>query len=168
MPGNPELLFVSRLAEMAPGLPVILITGNPTLESAIGAVTLGVRAYLLKPYPAQELRREIEAAVSFRRLHTSLLALYGSLAADVPSHAELGIFLKAATYYGAALASSVDDPAIARAASRMVDLEPLLAVLRDAVAVIARSKGAFRSKDLGTLRRRLETVLARFEPPSVA
>ncbi len=49
MEGNVQLEFVARVAATAAGLPVIVLTGYPTVETAARAVGLRVTAYLTKP-----------------------------------------------------------------------------------------------------------------------
>jgi DNA-binding NtrC family response regulator len=166
MPGNTDLLFVSRLAELAPGLPVILITGKPTVESAVSAVALGVRAYLLKPYAAEQLRSAVAAAVVARRLYAAVSSLGRGLAADSPRAEDLALLAAAAARHGAALSAAAETEPLALTVSQNLELDRLLAALREAVAVIARTKGAFKSQDLALLRRRLEAELARFGPPA--
>jgi EAL domain-containing protein (putative c-di-GMP-specific phosphodiesterase class I) len=45
-------------------LPVVFLTGNPSLESAIEAVHLGAQRYLLKPVPAASLLSTVGEAVA--------------------------------------------------------------------------------------------------------
>lgn len=47
MPGNPDLEFIRTIPQVAEGLPVILVTGYPSLRSAIDSLELPVSAYLL-------------------------------------------------------------------------------------------------------------------------
>lgn len=61
-----ELLRAIRERDL--DLPVILLTGGPTLESAIAAVELGAFRYLLKPYDIAELRRVADEAIRMRGL----------------------------------------------------------------------------------------------------
>ena len=49
MEGNVQLEFVARVAATAAGLPVIVLTGYPTVKTAARAVGLRVTAYLTKP-----------------------------------------------------------------------------------------------------------------------
>src|SRR4030095_11661625 len=55
MPGNEDLDLVKRVAEVAGGLPIIIITGFPSTRSAIASIELPVAAYLLKPVAFQDL-----------------------------------------------------------------------------------------------------------------
>jgi EAL domain-containing protein (putative c-di-GMP-specific phosphodiesterase class I) len=51
-------------------LPVLLITGSPSVESAVQALELGALRYLLKPVSAAQLLAGVESAVRLRRLAT--------------------------------------------------------------------------------------------------
>src|SRR5262249_7926160 len=60
MPGNSELEFIRALPELDRELPVILITGYPTLRSAIDSVHLRIAAYLVKPVELDDLLRSVD------------------------------------------------------------------------------------------------------------
>jgi EAL domain-containing protein (putative c-di-GMP-specific phosphodiesterase class I) len=49
-------------------VPVVLVTGNPTVETAIAALELGALHYLVKPVAAAELVRCVEHAARLRKL----------------------------------------------------------------------------------------------------
>ena len=49
MPGNTALELVEAAVQVVPGLPVILLTGRPSVETAARSVRLPVTAYLTKP-----------------------------------------------------------------------------------------------------------------------
>ncbi len=50
MPGNADLTLVREVKKLAPGVHVILVTGFPSIASAIAAYDLPVSAYLIKPF----------------------------------------------------------------------------------------------------------------------
>ncbi len=66
MVGNDRLQWLQELALSAPGLPVLVVTGHPSLRTAIDAVRLPVVAYLVKPVAARELLLEVAKAVKQR------------------------------------------------------------------------------------------------------
>jgi len=68
MPGCDGLQLLRGVREADLDLPVILITGRPSMPSAITALELGALRYLLKPVAAQELTEAVEAAVRLGRL----------------------------------------------------------------------------------------------------
>jgi len=55
MHGNADLELIRDLPQVARGMPAILITGYPTVESAVRSIELSVTAYLLKPLDFDEL-----------------------------------------------------------------------------------------------------------------
>jgi DNA-binding NarL/FixJ family response regulator len=63
MPGNFNLELVHRVrgGERPPA--VILMTGFPTLETAINSIKLKISAYLVKPFGYEELLAEVQAAL---------------------------------------------------------------------------------------------------------
>ncbi len=66
MPGLSGLDLLKLLREREIGVPLILMTGAPTLESAMRAVELGAFKYLVKPPDFEELRQTIAHATSAR------------------------------------------------------------------------------------------------------
>lgn len=64
MPGNRQLEFLQKLKLRQPPVPVIIVTGHPTLDTAVTAVRLPVTAYLTKPVDHAELLVEIERVLS--------------------------------------------------------------------------------------------------------
>lgn len=64
MPGNTDLELIHELPQIAAGVPVILITGYPSLESAIAAIPLPVVAYLVKPPTFAQLFAAVNKAVA--------------------------------------------------------------------------------------------------------
>jgi DNA-binding NtrC family response regulator len=69
--GLPDFSGVQLLAiikDVCPELPVILITGNPQVESAVAAVEHGAVDYLLKPSTPQALLSAVHRALTLGRL----------------------------------------------------------------------------------------------------
>jgi DNA-binding NarL/FixJ family response regulator len=63
MPGNFNLELVEHVRNSPSPPSVILMTGFPTLETAISSIKLRISAYLVKPFGFDELLREVEAAL---------------------------------------------------------------------------------------------------------
>ena len=55
MPGNRYLEFIREQSDLDEVLPIILVTGYPSLESASNATELNVINYLLKPVDIDDL-----------------------------------------------------------------------------------------------------------------
>src|SRR6478609_11803193 len=64
MPGNVKLELVEAATKAVPGLPVVLLTGRPSVETAARSVRLPVSAYLTKPPDLDELARELDRAIA--------------------------------------------------------------------------------------------------------
>jgi len=63
MPEMSGIELVRLLHELDPGLPVVLVTGVPCIESAAEAVEIGAFMYLLKPVEPTVLSMTVERAV---------------------------------------------------------------------------------------------------------
>lgn len=71
MPGNMNLELAARVRSMPNPPAIILMTGFPTLESAISSVKLKISAYLVKPFGFNELLNEVQQALNARRSPSS-------------------------------------------------------------------------------------------------
>lgn len=63
MPGNMNLEFLMEARSKYPNTPLIVLTGRPSLPTAIESVRLGIHDYLLKPIELQDLLHSIERAL---------------------------------------------------------------------------------------------------------
>jgi len=63
MEGNFELELIRDIPQIAGGMPVILVTGHPSLKSAIQSVQLPVVAYLVKPFEFKELLIHVQSSI---------------------------------------------------------------------------------------------------------
>jgi CheY-like chemotaxis protein len=182
MPGNADLSLVRELAQRAGGLPVIIITGFPSTRSAIASVELPVTAYLVKPVHFPELLERVDRAVSrFRtyqvmrtaeeRLETlrSDSVLLQSSSDGHPPGSEVDAFL--ALTLRNVMGSLTDLQQLSQALHRQPVKEhpcqlincprgrQLHEAVTETIRVLEETKGAFKSKTLADLRRRLELLL---------
>jgi len=181
MPGNSDLGLVRQLAATRGGLPVLVITGVPSIRSAIACVELPVAAYLLKPVAFPDLLQRVRSAVArFRMWQTMQQAEkhltewrddYSQLATAPDSSARgVDVFLSLALRN--VVGSLTDLQQLSRALSgRQVGQHPcqllncprgsqLQAAVKETVEVLEASRHAFKSKALGDLRHKLELMLA--------
>jgi DNA-binding NtrC family response regulator len=70
MPGNLRLELLSECRERFPHIPMIVLTGRPTLPSAIESVRLGIHDYLLKPIEIEDLVHSVRRALPEKPLAT--------------------------------------------------------------------------------------------------
>jgi DNA-binding NtrC family response regulator len=68
MAGNVDLELVTALADAGLNVPVILVTGYPTLSAAAEAVGLSVLACLTKPFDYALLTQHVRAGVRLSRI----------------------------------------------------------------------------------------------------
>ncbi len=68
MQGNADLEFIKALPQIADGMPVILVTGYPSLNSAIESIQLPVVAYLVKPVELKELLVRVKDVITGKGL----------------------------------------------------------------------------------------------------
>jgi len=64
---------------LLPDMPVIILTGHGSIESAVQAIKRGAYSYLTKPFDTPDLLLEIEKALENRRLTTEIRRLKGLL-----------------------------------------------------------------------------------------
>ncbi len=184
MPGNPELELIKELPKISEGMPVILVTGFPSLDSAIKSIKLTVAAYMVKPVEFEELLAQIKISIehsrAYRAVHSSrqrlkdwskdlenIETLMGKTSKDVSS-------VPISTFYTLTLRNIVDSlldlKHLAEELAKQGDeqyvcnllecprLTELENGLTESVEVLKKTKGAFKSKDLGELRKKLEMI----------
>jgi EAL domain-containing protein (putative c-di-GMP-specific phosphodiesterase class I)/ActR/RegA family two-component response regulator len=78
LPGASGVDVLNVVRAYDPDVPLVLMTGNPTVATAIEACSLGVLEYLVKPTPREQLVRVLGRATDARRaalLRREVLAL---------------------------------------------------------------------------------------------
>jgi DNA-binding response OmpR family regulator len=185
MPGNGDLELIRELPRIAQGLPVILVTGYPSLKTAMDSVRLPVVAYLPKPLEWEDLRGGVREAVQRsqfvkwgRKMRTRLqrweedLRSIETLSAEQRSQGPsttLDRFL-AVTFQN--LVDSLRDlKNLARFSSAGQShlevchlwscprLDFLKQGLEETIGVLEKTKSSFKSKELGDLRKKLEGLM---------
>jgi CheY-like chemotaxis protein len=181
MPGNEDLQLVRSIAGEGGGLPVILLTGYPSVRSAVACIELPVAAYLTKPIDFPLLSQKVRGAVSRFRSYQMMQSTearlktyreeFSSTAAALPSTGRSPVDIFLALTLRNVMGSLNDLEQLGKALSAQpVQSHPcqLLncprgAQLRDAVAetirVLEETKSAFKSKTLADLRHQLELLL---------
>jgi len=191
MPGNSDLALVAHLERDRPGTPVILVTGYPSLTTAVSAISLPVVAYLVKPLDFEELMEHVGRALADRqtaraltaareratRWEEELEAFDRTVAAGrAPASLALAGFIDSAlrNVVGTMrdvrnLTGALADGTAEQTACQLLNCprhQRLMAALEDTVAVLEETKTAFKSKQLAELRRRLESVIQAERQPT--
>jgi len=73
------LVLLERIKDLDSSLPVIMITGNKTVDSAVSAMKLGAYDYIVKPFDIKELMALIDKALEKKMLEQQNLYLRSEL-----------------------------------------------------------------------------------------
>ncbi|HEX7121245.1 MAG TPA: response regulator [Gemmatimonadaceae bacterium] len=178
MPGNRDLALVRDVAALGGGLPVIIVTGYPSTQSAIASIDLPVTAYLVKPVEFRQLLERVERAIARHRAWQAVRRAEAELArwreelapaADDTRAAGVEAFLSLALHnvmggladlerMSRALASGSAAPHACQVLNCPRGSE-LRAALRHVIMVLEETKSSFKSRRLAELRQQLELLL---------
>ena len=185
LPGNLQFEFIRQIGHLAPGLPVIIVTAHPTVETATAAVNLPVVAYLTKPLLIEVLIENILRCASVVRTRRAVGRYSERLAAwseSLQQLREAGFTHQ--TNPSRHLAQEVLGLSLANMAGMLSDMSALFTValgdgpetlpcvagrcprldtyqqvIRDGIHVLEETRSSFKSKELGALRQKLEQQL---------
>lgn len=68
MPGEDGILFLGRVHQRWPDIPVVLMTGYAQLQMAIDAIKNGAFDFIHKPFDFEHLRKVVERAINYAKL----------------------------------------------------------------------------------------------------
>lgn len=179
MPANPDLRLVQAARELAPQMPVILITGYPSAETAIRGIELSVVAYLPKPVKLEELLGRAGAAIAQSQNRRVLAAVRGRLQTCLDDLAAAPLLPSSPTGARSEPVSMATIRTLAACLSELLNLradagdcmrnlcelldcpqQPVhRQAIEDTIAVLKKTKEAFKSKELAELRVKLESLL---------
>ena len=181
MPGNVDLDLVQQVAHASGGLPIIIVTGYPSVRSAVGCIELPVAAYLIKPVHFPDLLKRVSSSVARFRSYQTMQRAETRLRAyreeydmtPIPAagdpRSEVDTFLALTLrnvmgsltdleQLGRALAGQSPTPAHACQLINCPRGAQLQQAVHDTIAVLEETKTSFKSKALGDLRHRLELL----------
>ena len=185
MPGNSELQLVEDARRCRPDVPVILVTGAPSLDSAIHSVNLPVSAYLTKPLELESFYRHVDRCVAgsnMRRLLRNARQVFTTNAetldtleaglADATQDVTANQIAETASSAVRVMLDSLqaleplwqrymrqEEAAAVQTLLKSPRETALQEALEYAVMVLERTRKAFKSKELGELRLRLSRLL---------
>jgi len=174
MPGNRVMEMVSELREQAKLLPVIVVTGYPSVPTAVESVRLHVLEYMIKPVNFPALLEAVKRGIRHKRAlgtlsharreaeeHTrSLSALEETLSAfPLAMDQETNKAMLADLTHTRRTSKLVKPVSMGSSAPSMTDYFRLRESVFHTIQILQKTKSAFRSKDLAGLRKYLETVL---------
>ena len=187
MPGNRVLEMVDEVRTQSKALPVIVVTGYPSLPSAVESVRLNVLEYLIKPVDFQKLlgvvqrgvqhkqalrtvqqaRHEAtERATQLAKIEKTLSAFgenideeTGSVLSTDPSLKALHVKMEGLTDLIKASGQETSSPGASVSGNIAHDYYKVREGLYEAIQVLQKTKGSFRSKELASLRMKLQSLL---------
>jgi EAL domain-containing protein (putative c-di-GMP-specific phosphodiesterase class I) len=168
MPDLSGIDLVREVRQRDVDVPVILVTGDPKLESAMAAIDLGVFRYLPKPFEPAELVASVERAT---RIHRLAVAKRQALLLLKNDDELLGDTTTLEERFDAALQSTwlAFQPIVSIKERRTVAFEALLRndepTLRNPNAFLTAAERLGRLKELGRRIRRCAFEAATTAPP---
>lgn len=166
MPGNHHLEWTESLLARHCPAPILLMTGNPALETACRAANLPVAGYLIKPPDWETLDARLQQAIHSHRRRSDFVGLAREILDLIESspgpHDEI-LIQRLATLAAGFLSETGRPPLAANVTAGDFRWR---AALTETVAVIEKTRHSFRSKELGQLRLRLEKLLAQGASPA--
>ncbi len=176
MPGNMQFEFLHDIRMRFPSLPIVLVTGYPSVQTAVEALRLSFTDYLLKPVEWGELLQAVNQAAGKSRIlrmtdvardeadrvgtaldHVrEILSRPGTMANERDLAWSIEAFLSQSVGQMAATSEATADVCRALDCPRRVAYRE---ALEGTIEVLEKTKFAFRSKELGFLRRKIEDLL---------
>ncbi|KAA3616968.1 MAG: response regulator [Calditrichaeota bacterium] len=184
MPDNPNLAFIKKANELTDSMSIILVTGYPTLDTAMQSIHLPISAYLVKPLDFPELLNHVKEAFEKKKIYKKISKTKERLNELCESFEKInsGMFdsetnaanESAQSYLNLTLqniSGSIKDiqylfnnsknDITEQNASHLFNSPKTLqlkSALHDAINVLEKTKSSFKSKELGSLRKRLEEL----------
>jgi len=189
MPGNPKLELINAVRQVTSALPVIVVTGYPSLDSAIDSIGLPVVAYLVKPLVFEQFLSTVARCVEQAKVYQTMgsvqreLETWSQQIGCIRQLLEQPVKCPQTQLIDAYVAGTLKNVAVSltelqrlagvlarhsqqpepRWICALARTETMADLLRETVDVLERTKNAFKSKQLGQLRHRLQVVLDQWE-----
>lgn len=184
MPGNRVLELVEEVRETTASMPVIVVTGYPSIPSAVESVRLKVLEYFIKPIEHEKLVEAVKKGVQHKQILRAVRMAREELGERVNRLVELERTLgqlKNPELDSEAMKSlsiesdfhelrrQVDnltkylhetDRSSSAESNVLVDYMKLRDGVFQTIQILQKTKSSFHSKELGLLRRHLEDLLA--------
>jgi CheY-like chemotaxis protein len=164
MPGNHRLEWTETLLARPSAAPIMLMTGNPEMETACRAANLPVAGYLIKPPDWTTLGDRIGRVIAARHRRTDFVGLAREILNLVETSRggpHDGLLVQRLADLAASFLAESGRPARTALPENVTAGDfRWRAALTETIAVIEKTRHSFRSKELGQLRQRLEKLLA--------
>jgi len=184
MPDNTNLVFIKKTQELAENMSVILVTGYPSLDTALQSIQLPISAYLVKPVDFEELLKHVKESIEKKALFNSIdnakkrlqeikdsfnninASMYGNNPSNSSLTASAFLNLTLQNISGSIsdiqhLFESLNGEKKEKHACNLFQCpanEKLKSAITETINVLEKTKSSFKSKELGNLRKRLESI----------
>ena len=192
MPGSTQHDLLSLARQRFPDMQIILVTGFPSVETAVKSLDKGAFAYKIKPFDLDDFMSTLGHAVKRARLQRGMRhevirgeaiaqRLRELLAALDTGGTSIGLGLTARQYIRVVMTNVsesmldaldvmalIDMPAADIPVRRLAQHPDSLVfreAIRETIAVLDSTKTAFKSRELADLRRKLDTLMRVIEAP---
>ncbi len=181
---NGEMRLVREVQRLHHGMPVILVTGHPSLDTAISAVGSPVTAYLIKPIGFPDLLSHVRPSIERsrkRRVVTRVRERLRQCLAELecpesdcgpqevgPADLVDAVSMATIRTLAASLSELLEVRATpdrapgSKALCELLDCPQLPEarnMIEESIEVLKRTKGTFKSKELAQLRTKLEKAV---------
>jgi CheY-like chemotaxis protein len=180
MPGNPDLELIRSLPEPNRDLPVILMTGYPSADTAIRAVNRAVLAYLVKPMEFQDLLVQVQRGVAQHHMH---LAVNASARKVQDWAGEMAQLAEGFAQPGGVPVTRMLGAMLGRMGETLIDMKRLVdldsgleegqacsvrkcprlesyqRIFQEGIEILEKTKSAFKSRNLEDLRRKMDSLV---------
>ncbi|MGB0911363.1 MAG: response regulator [Nitrospirales bacterium] len=193
MPGNRVMEMVNEIHARSKILPVIVVTGYPSISSAVDSVRLNVLEYMVKPIEFPHLLKCVQKGIQFKQqmqasrtvsaltqqrleqlenvenalqnLGNSGLAQSSETITTSPTLANLQTQLQEVVEHLKAKSAITPHPQAESPSEPILsDYFQLREGIYEAIQVLQLTKGSFRSKELASLRLKLQDLLKNTNP----
>jgi CheY-like chemotaxis protein len=182
MPGNQNLALIRSVPQVVEGLPIILATGQPSIETAAQSFQFSVVANLVKPIQPDSLLEVVSKSVERYRTYRTIANSRRRLQKATADLEQLEALLRSqpgnaqepwSAFPAITLQSILDSLRDLRDYTELITRHkaahqdgalPLIQAVQETIAILEKTKTAFKSKDLGELRRRLENLIQQSSP----
>ncbi len=185
MPGNEQLELIKNITNMDDSIAVILVTGYPSLQTAIESVELPVVSYLVKPVELDKLLFEVENAIRKHRIYYSIHTIkehpqhwnncFVHIENALKSNRIESSYVSVESFIELAFQNVIDaildikhlTKSLTTANSKKEPchlfncpkLDTLDKGVNETIRVLEQTKGSFKSKELGKMRKKLEEIV---------
>jgi CheY-like chemotaxis protein len=190
MPGNPHLELIKEVQKATWAMPVILVTGYPSVDTAIDSVNMTVAAYVVKPLDIDEFLSTVRLSLERSQIHRTICGTQGrltdlcgqlqGLASSFPQRINVSTREPVGAFVALILqniAGALSD--LGRLANTLTNnrseheqweavaftqLGVAHKALTESISVLNETRSLFKSKQLGRLRHKLEMVVDEWPP----